>query len=281
MAIELIHAYLKLEDYIQAEQQNQETWEKTMVEPYWNILTQCAPFSEEYKKPTTHLAKNEAEQQLEELKKVDWDNVLKTFNMVCDALPKIDDDVMYIALYPSNTEMAEGVYGTAVWGNIILNINAMNTDFEKWIPFVFAHEYHHNIWGGYWYCLHNGDGLRGWLIETIIIEGQADAFAQSIFTDMKPSWNSGISSDEENKIWNIFENVIETCLSLEEAGKFMFGCEELGIPPYAGYYFELKIIREYMNKTQTNDMIKILETPLEEIYRFYTNNARSAYSQIS
>lgn len=39
MKIELLHAYYKLEDYIQAENQDQETWEKIMVEPYWNILS--------------------------------------------------------------------------------------------------------------------------------------------------------------------------------------------------------------------------------------------------
>jgi hypothetical protein len=68
MELELIPAYLKLEDYIQEEHQNQDTWEKTMVEPYWNILSQWAPFPEDYKKPISHLEKNEAKQQLEALK---------------------------------------------------------------------------------------------------------------------------------------------------------------------------------------------------------------------
>lgn len=272
MKIELIPAYLKLEDYIQEEHQDQNTWEKTMVEPYWNILSQWAPFSEDYKKPIYHLEKNEAKQQLEALKKVDWDQVMETFNMICDVLPKDDDDVMYIAIYPSNTEMPEGIYGTGVWGNIILNINAMNSNFEKWLPFVFAHEYHHNVWGNYWYCIHNGNGLHDWFIESIIIEGEADAFAESILGDMKPSWHYGIRSEEEDNIWKTFKNIAETCLSPEETGKYIFGCEELGIPQNAGYYFGIKIIREYMKKTQINDMEIILETPLEEIYKSYVNN---------
>jgi len=53
-----------------------------------------------------------------------------TFNMICHVLPKDDEDVMYVAIYPSKTEMPEGIYGTGVWGN-------------------------------YWYCLHNGEGLHG------------------------------------------------------------------------------------------------------------------------
>lgn len=274
MKIELIHAYLNLEDYIKEEHQNQETWEKIMVEPYWNTLSKWAPFPEDYKKPIYHLEKNEANQQLDLLKKLDWDKVMETFNKVCDVLPKNDDDVMYVAIYPSNTEIPEGIYGTGVWGNIILNINARNSNFEKWLTFVFAHEYQHNVWGNYWYCIQNGNGLHGWFIESIIIEGEADAFAESICGDMKPSWHYGVKSEEETKIWEIFKNVAEVCLSPEEAGKYIFGCEELGIPQSAGYYFGIKIVREYMKKNQIIDMKKILETPLEEIYRFYENNTR-------
>lgn len=274
MKIELLHAYYKLEDYIQAENQDQETWEKIMVEPYWNILSQWAPFSEDYKKPLGYLDKNEAKQQLEVLKKVDWDKVMETFKMVCDALPKEDDDVMYVAIYPSNTEMPEGIYGTGVWGNIILNINALNSNFEEWLPFVFAHEYHHNVWGNYWYCIQNGKGLHGWFIESIIIEGEADAFAESIFKDMEPSWHFGVRAEDEDRTWDAFKKVAETCLSPEETGNYIFGCEKLGIPQNAGYYFGIKIIREYRKKTQMNDMQKLLETPLEEIYQSVVNITR-------
>lgn len=269
MEIELIHAYLKLEDYIQEELQNRDTWEKIMVEPYWNIISKWAPFPEDHKKPIHHLEKNEAKNQLELLKKIDWDKVMDTFNRVCEVLPKDDDDVMYVAIYPSNTKIPEGIYGTGVWGNIILNINAMNSNFEKWLPYVFAHEYHHNVWGNYWYCIHNGKGLHGWLIESIIIEGEADAFAESIFGDMKPSWHYGVRSDDEDHIWELFKNVAELCLSPEDAGKYIFGCEELGIPQNAGYYFGIKILRLYIKKTQIHDMKIILETPLEEIYKLY------------
>lgn len=271
MKIEFIPAYLKLEDYIQEEFHNPETWEKTMVEPYWSLISQWSPVPEDYKKPICHLNKNEAIQQLELLKRVDWDKVMESCNMICDALPKDDDDVMYVAIYPSNTEMPEGTYGTGVWGNIILNINAGNRNFLPWIPYIFAHEYHHNVWGNYWYCLHNGKGLHDWFIEKIMIEGEADAFAESIFGDMKPSWHSGVRCEEEENIWKLFKNVAELCLSPEEAGKYIFGCEELGIPQNAGYYFGIKIIREYMKKTKINNMNIILETPLEEIYRLYEN----------
>lgn len=115
----------------------------------------------------------------------------------------------------------------------------------------------------------------------IIVEGEADAFAESIFGDMKPSWHYGIRSEEEDNTWEIFENVAKICLSPEDAGKYIFRCKELEIPQYAGYYFGIKIIREYMKKNQISVMKKILETPLDEIYKFYDNNIKLPINSIS
>lgn len=269
MELELIPAYLKLEDYIQAQAQDRDTWKKIMVDPYWTLISQWAPFPEDYKMPADPLNREEAKRQLEILKKVDWNKVGETFRSICRRLPKDDDDIMYVAIYPSNTELPEGIYGTGVWGNIILNINASNRNFEDWLWYVFAHEYHHNVWGNYWYCLRNGEGLHGWLIENIIIEGEADAFAESIFSDRKPSWHYGVKTEEEATTWETLKSAAKLSLSPEEAGQYIFGCEALGIPQNAGYYFGIKIVREYCGKNKLTDMKKLLETPLEEIYGLY------------
>lgn len=273
MQFELIPAYLKLEEYIQKEHQNQETWEDIMVEPYWNILSQWAPFPEDYKKPLQYLNRQEAIQQLDILRNVDWLEVENTFHRICDSLPKEDDDVMYIAIYPSGTKMPEGIYGTGIWGNIILNINALNSNFINWLPYVFAHEYHHNVWGNYWYCICQGEGLHGWLIENILIEGEADAFAESILGDLKPSWHLGVKCEEEENAWKIFQSMAESRLSPEETGNYIFGCDELGVPQNAGYYFGIKMIREYKRKHPLINTRHLLETPLEEIYQSYISGA--------
>lgn len=46
--------------------------------------------------------------------------------MIAAKLHKEDDDAMTIAFYPSDNSMEEGVFGTATWGNIIININTVN-----------------------------------------------------------------------------------------------------------------------------------------------------------
>ena len=268
MKLELIHAYLKLEEYIQQEDQSTDTWKKIMVEPFWHIITQWAPFPEDYKMPVCHFSKEEAKAQLDELKKVDWNTMMESFHAICDKLPKEDDDVMYVAIYPSKTEMPEGIYGTGVWGNIILNINAVNREFHKWLPFVFAHEYHHNVWGYHWYCLRSGEGLCGRLIESLIIEGEADYFAENIFGDIQPSWHYGVKAEEEDSLWEKFWKALGIELPPEEIGKYMFGCEKYGIPKNSGYYFGIKLIREYMEKNPLQDTKMLLETPIDEIYKY-------------
>jgi len=269
LKLELIPAYLKLEEYIEQEEQNQDICKKIMVEPYWNIISQWAPFPEDYKMPLCYRSKEEAKAQLDELKKVDWKNMMEGFHAICKALPKEDDDVMYIAIYPSKTDIPEGIYGTGVWGNIILNINAVNREFHKWLPFVFAHEYHHNVWGNYWYCLRNGEGLCGRLIESLIIEGEADYFAESIFGNMHPSWHYGVKSEEEDRLWKKFKKALAIKLPTEEIGKYMFGCEEYGISQNAGYYFGIQLVREFMEKNQLYDIVTLLETPVDNIYKYY------------
>lgn len=77
----------------------------------------------------------------------------------------------------------------------------------------------------------------------------------------------GVRDEEDANIWQLFKDVAEQCLSPEESSKYIFGCKELEIPKNAGYYFGINIIRKYIKETQINDMKKILETPLEDIYR--------------
>ena len=125
------------------------------------------------------------------------------------------------------------------------------------------------MWGNYWYCIHQGEGLHNWLIESILIEGEADAFAESIFGDLNPSWHYGVRAEEEESTWKAISSVAQSCLPPEETGKYIFGCPEIGIPQNAGYYFGIKIIRDYMSNNSVQTMEELLKIPLDTIYFFY------------
>lgn len=265
MKLDLIFAYRNLKDYI-AEGAGESAWNKTMVEPYWDILTEYAPFPLDHMKPVCSMSREQAEEQLKILDNIDWDKYLKIFEDICSKLPKQDDDTMHIAIYPSMTDMDEGIYGTGVWGNIILNINALNEQSMDWIPFVFAHEYHHCTWGDYWYCTQGGQGLDDSFLQHLIVEGEADAFAKSLYKDLVPSWHNGVRKEEEDAVWQKMEHILNERLPVEEISKYMFGNEALGIPQNAGYYYAIRIIESYLKKNKEMTFSELLKISPHKIY---------------
>ena len=266
MRFELILAYQNLSKYIE-EGADEEAWNKTMIEPYWNMLTKGAPFPMDHMKPYCSIGKEQAQKQLELLDEVDWEDYFTIFEEISSKLPKDDEDTIYIVIYPSITEISEGIYGTGVWGNIILNINPLNENSIQWIPYVFAHEYHHSVWGDYWYCKQGGAGLKGTFLENLIIEGEADAFAKSLNPGLIPSWHKGLRPQEELQVWEKFESILEENLTPEEVAKYMFGCKELSIPQNAGYYYAIQIVEAYLKKREGVTFSQLLEVNPNIIYK--------------
>lgn len=266
MQLNLILAYKNLKDYI-ARGGGETQWQETMVAPFWQVLTDGAPFPMDHLKPACALSIEEAEKQLAILEKIDWMQALKHFEKICDQLPKAEEEIVHIAIYPSTTDIPEGLYGTGVWGNIILNINPLNEQFKKWLPFVFAHEYHHSVWGDHWYCQKGGEGLDDSFLQMMLIEGEADAFAMSLFEGFVPSWHEGVKSEEEKKIWQKLEEILDKKLSPDVYASYMFGSEALGIPRNAGYYFGIKLINSYLQKNIDVSMTQLMETAPRDIYK--------------
>lgn len=266
MKFDLILAYRNLSNYI-AEGTGEDAWNKTMIEPYWGMLTEGAPFPLDHMKPHCNMDQQEALKQLELLEGMDWNRYTEVFEEICSMLPKDDDDTMHIVIYPSTNTMPEGIYGTGVWGNIILNINPLNENSTKWIPFVLAHEYHHSVWGDYWFCKQGGAGLNNSFLETLIIEGQADAFARSLNPTLVPSWHKGVRREEEIEVWSKFEQILNESLNPEESSKYMFGCKELNIPENAGYYYAIRIIDSYLKNRENMTFSQLLKISPDIIYK--------------
>ena len=266
MKINLILAYRNLKTYI-AEGAKEEQWNKIMVEPYWGTLTEGAPFPMNHMKPVCKMTKEQAKEQFELLDAMDWSSYMKLFEEICSKLHKEDEDTMHVAIYPSTTTMPEGIYGTGVWGNIILNINPQNPNATSWIPFVFAHEYHHAVWGDYWFCKQGGEGLQHTFLENLIIEGEADAFAMSLNRGAVPSWQKGGRAEEERIVWSQMEKILEQNLSPEECASYMFGNKEMGIPENAGYYYAIKLVQTYLKLNKNITVEQLLRINPNEIYQ--------------
>ena len=157
MNLSIIKTYENICEYIEAVNNDKSNylnlWEKYMIEPFWDKISEWAPFNVNYMKPKPIQNMDILKIQFEQLSKISIEDIQKEFQSICTMLPINDETSMVIALYPlcdNNTTIKErqnGVVGCCVFGNIVININPLADDFFQWIPFVFAHEYNHSAWG--------------------------------------------------------------------------------------------------------------------------------------
>lgn len=226
-------------------------WSQYVVDPIWPTLSQYAPFDLSDRKPEPIDNLDVLFIQNSRLASMQIDALQKELEHIARLLPMEDEAPTFVALYPlddSNIVVKEkqnGVVGSSIFGNIILNINPFAQDWERWVPYVFAHEYHHCVWGDYWFSVRRGEGVTNSFLEYLINEGQADYFAGQVFPDLKPQWNQPYEADLERSIWSMMQPVLEST-DFEVHQKYMFGSEALGIPWCAGYSIGSAIIKSYV-----------------------------------
>jgi len=275
MKIRIITAFENLRMFLSAandgEIELQELWQKYMIEPFWQEITQWAPFDQSFKQPPCVKEIELSEKQLAILSKIDVDAMHSEFTGVACALPLADDDDMLVYLYPlcdsdkTVKERQNGVVGTAVFGNVLIRINPLADNYLKWIPFVFAHEYHHNLWGHNWFILRGGQGVEGTFLESMITEGEADLFAESLFPELIPQWNRPFDSQTEKTLWERIKPVLFNT-DPEIHAAYMFGDESKGLPWCMGYSFGKMIVTDYMKKHNNLSFSKLLDIPATQIF---------------
>ena len=251
-------------------------WIKHMIEPFWGDIAVYAPFDQSFKQPSCIKELGQLEKQLSILSKIDIADLESKFTLVANALPSDDDDSMLVALYPlcdgnkTVKERQNGIVGASVWGNVIISINPLADDWQKWISFTFAHEYHHNIWGHNWYVLRGGKDLDGSFLQHMITEGQADLFAMSLFPDLVSQWNQPFDTEEEKILWARIKPILYST-NHKTHGDYMFGNEGKGLPWCMGYSFGRMIVADYLQKNAMT-FSQLLNIPAKQVFegsRFY------------
>jgi uncharacterized protein YjaZ len=276
MEIKIVPIFEKAKDFLidigQDVSDIQQLWQKHMIEPYWADISCWAPFDQSFKKPQCVKELSALKEQLSILSSISLTDLRNDFLSIVNKLPSADDDSMSVFLYPacdSNKILKErqnGVVGTVVFGNIIININPLANDFRKWINFVFAHEYHHNVWGHHHFVLNGGKDTDGSFLEYMITEGQADLFAESLFPELIPQWNRPFDEATENLLWERIVPVL-TSTSHEIHSQYMFGNESEGLPWCMGYSFGRKIVESFLNKHEDMSFSVMIGIPAKQILK--------------
>ena len=273
MELDILPVYENLDDYIlEMEKENPDCealWDKYALQPYWEKISQWAPLDMSSRKPQPIKNISRLKQQIEVMKDIDLKEIKERFMQVVNILHNYDDDPITIAIYPVDDdnltvkEKQNGVWGVNVFGNILLNINPLADNYLDWIPYVFAHEYHHTVWGNYWHVIHGGS--TGKFIESILIDGQADAFAKSLSPSLNPKWISQISEEQEKELWDKYYSRLLNETNVDY-NKYMFGDDEAGVPWCTGYFFGYRIIEYFKKRYPLTSVKELIEMSSEEIY---------------
>lgn len=277
MELRILAVYKNLDDYVTSLKKDpynaEMLWEKYAIEPYWNILCQYAQEDLSYRKPKPITNIPTLEKQLNLLKQIDLIQLKDEFERIVSALPNYDDDPIYIALYPASDdditvkERQNGVVGASTYGNMFIRLNPLAEDYLEWIPYVFAHEYHHSVLGNYWFVIHSGN-LEDKFINSLLIDGEADSFALSLYPELKPKWLFELSEDKEKSLWkDLYSNIILEPEQNVDYGKYMFGDESCGIPWCAGYAIGYRIVQQYLKSYSTTTFSQLLEMHPLDIYQ--------------
>ena len=275
--IKIINTFVNAKKYLEAvkeENSNQEKlWHEYMIEPFWGEIAQYAPFDVSSKQPKPVQDVMALEKQITEFEKVELQKLQLEFERIAEALPSDDEDPMFVALYPicdsqsSVKNKQNGVVGEEVFGNVILNINPLAVNFDKWISYVFAHEYQHNLWGHHWYVVKGGQGLSNSFLEYLITEGQADLFAMSMYPDLEPQWNRLFDDETTKQLWSKVEPILDNTERFSDLhAKYMFGNEEEELPWCMGYTFGLMIVSDYMSVHSEISFSELIEVSAKEMF---------------
>ncbi len=273
MNIEIIPVYEYLDQFI-VEAENKpaeinELWQKHAIEPFWSKLCEYSPIDLTERKPACIKNIESLKKQLQLLKKIDLNKLKEVFEKITNLLPNYDDDPIVIGLYPLGeenrmiNEKQNGVIGTSLFGNNIIAVNPMINEYEKWIPYVFAHEYHHTVLGNYWFNMHGGE-LGNEFINSLLIDGQADSFAMHLNPALRPQWLFSLSDEEIKILW---ENNYKKLVFKDDVdyGKYMFGGDN--IPWCAGYAVGYWLTQKYLQENTEKAFKEILEIKPIEILK--------------
>jgi uncharacterized protein YjaZ len=186
----------------------------------------------------------------------------KALSAITSALPGPDTKIIFMPANPSMHEffVKHTMCMNAVTigsGKIVVMIDPTFTDWQRTLPYVIAHEYHHSTWiSKHWV---NADLS---LLEYLIFEGRADAFARSLYSDVSSPWTTMIGDEQEKTVWHLIEPEIHQ-RGHERINRVMFGDQD--IPLGSGYTIGFNIVRSFTQHNPGYSIRSIIDLKPEDI----------------
>ncbi len=159
-------------------------------------------------------------------------------------LPGPDTEIYLLAIDPNYKQYTPqnliiGVMAhTFGSGKILLLIDPTISGWQKVLPKVIAHEYHHSAWTSRNFKTKNFS-----VLEYLIFEGRGDSFAELIYPDIKAPWTDLFGTEKEKKVWSEMKGFL---LSRDEQVMQRMVGGDKNIPLGAVYTIGFRIMQEFI-----------------------------------
>jgi len=167
------------------------------------------------------------------MKSIDFVGIVDSvYQIVTKELPGPDTKILFIPANPANRkfyrEFGVGFHAfTLGSGKIIVSFDPTFENWQQYIHYALAHEYHHSVWTS-----RNFKTADITPLEYIILEGKADLFANEIFPENNnPFWDM-LDSEDEKRIWNLIKPEMNQ-RNTDINDKIYYGSKEI---PYGSVY---------------------------------------------
>ena len=272
-SLKIVSAYQGLVNYINfAQSQPLSHWKKLWlehaIEPYWAEWAQGqfneARTREQLSKPILNLEDLAAE--VDCLMKSGIEKLIEqAYRQITQILPSpLSERIVCIyATDPENQWLREqGVVGTGIGDNILLQVNPFAKDWKLWIPYVLAHEYHHAIWGYNYFALQQKSFMD--LLTGLLIDGEADAFAKLLYPELQPSWINALAPMEEVEQWKRMQAYLDGN-DVTVYQRFFFGDQASGTPSNTAYTIGYHIVQAFLKRHPSQTVFDLMNKEAREI----------------
>lgn len=253
--IELVYFFEEILNYteLEANQTNEETFTKTVLEPFEEKSSLTTNELTEFFSETTNL--NQLEEKTHELidRQAELNETIeKTMIEAIDLLPGEDTSFYIIPVNPDDwftINNMKGIAGAAFFDNKVLLIIDPAVD-EEMIQHTVAHEYNHTV-----HMAQNGSSSMATVLDGVITEGKADVFANILYPNTQVPWLEPLTDDEETATLEKLTDTFDSTLFVEY-DDFLFGNSSANIPQWANYKIGYQIVENFLD---LNPNVPVLE----------------------
>ncbi len=249
--IEIIRGYEGQLAYVEALMENPNAdlrtlYNEEVVDPYYRKCVTGGEYISEDDVPLQPIRDLEQlASAIHKLEALNVDEIVGTaVERSAQQLPGSDTLVCIFVLDPkivSARELMNGVSGFSPGSGKILLFLYPEENWEAVTEYTTAHEYYHSVWTEKYYDAENQFDL----LDQIISEGRAEAFAHTIYPDVEILWLERLSPDQEENVWRMMQPYLDE-KSYQQIERFMFG--DNTIPKWAGYKIGYQIVQAYLSR---------------------------------